>query len=158
MNNKNILVLIRLSMAWIMLWAFMDKLWGLGFGTTVANSWLQGHSPTSGFLKSSAGPLAGVFQGMVGNPIVDWLFMLGLLLIGLALLLGIGVRIAGGAGALMMLLMWASHFPPSQNPLIDDHIIYLLIFILLAKNAEGIGRIGIWWAGQKLVKKYPILK
>ena len=27
------------------IWAFMDKLWGLGFSTTVDKSWLGGASP-----------------------------------------------------------------------------------------------------------------
>jgi len=158
MTNKYLVGLLRLSMSWIMLWAFFDKLFGLGFATPAAGSWLKGFSPTMGFLKSSAGPLAGLFQSMAGNPIVDWLFMLGLLLIGLALLLGIGLKVAGYSGALMMLLMWASHFPSAQNPLIDDHIVYLLIFFMFAMSAGRMGGLGKWWSGTKLVKKYPVLE
>ena len=92
-------------MGWIFLWAFVDKLLGLGFATAPEKSWLAGGSPTTGFLKFAAkGPFVEIFHAMAGNPIVDWLFMLGLLLIGLALLLGIGVRIAGYSGALYALL------------------------------------------------------
>ena len=96
---------------------------------------------------------------MAGNPIVDWLFMLGLLLIGLALLLGIGVRIAGYSGALLMLFMYLASIQPENNPLLDDHIIYGLLLLLFA--ATGAGKclgFGNAWARTSLVQKNPILE
>ncbi len=155
MKNIWIWTILRLSMSWILLWSFFDKLFGLGISTQAANSWLNGSSPALGFLKSSTGPLAGIFQSMAGVPLVDWMFMLGLLLIGLALLLGVGIKIAGYSGALMMFLMWASHFPPHQNPVIDEHIIYLLIFLIFATNKD---QAATWWRKTKLVKSLPFLE
>ena len=93
--TKNTPALLRIGLGWIFLWAFIDKVFGLGFATEAGKHWLTGASPTMGFLKfGTKGPLAGVFQAMAGSPVVDWLFMLGLLLIGLALILGIGMKIA----------------------------------------------------------------
>lgn len=146
--------LLRIFLGFIFLWAFLDKLFGLGFSTVPDKSWLMGGSPTSGFLKMGThGPFASIFQSMAGNPLVDWLFMLGLLLIGLALILGIGLKIAGYSGSLLLLLMWMAAFPPKTNPVIDEHIIYILILLGLTTTPEN-----HWWSKTKLVKKYPILK
>ena len=73
---------LRLLLGWTFLWAFVDKLFGLGFNTVADKSWLDGVSPTFGFLKfGTKGPFASLYQSLAGNPVVDWLFMMGLLLI-----------------------------------------------------------------------------
>src|SRR3972149_11324272 len=113
-------IMLRFAMGWTFLWAFLDKLFGLGLSTTAEKSWLIGNSPTLGFLKSLKGPFADLFQSIAGSPVVDWLFMMGLLLIGLSLLLGIGIRIACYAGILLFFLMYLAVLPPKQNPFLDD--------------------------------------
>jgi thiosulfate dehydrogenase [quinone] large subunit len=94
---------------------------------------------------------------MAGSPVVDWLFMLGLLGLGVALILGIGMRIASVGGALLMLLMWSSRLPPTTNPFLDQHIIYVLVLIGLAalKAGDTLG-LGKWWS--KLVNNSPVLQ
>lgn len=132
------LVAARLSLGWIFFWAFLDKLFGLGFATKTENAWLNGGSPTEYFLSNvSYGPLAGFYHAIAGHPVTDTLFMAGLGLIGLALLLGVQLKIAGTSGALMMLLMWSSMLPPENNPLIDDHIVYAIVLIGLAHSDAG---------------------
>lgn len=129
MKAKYILVTIRIAMAFIFLWAFIDKLFGLGFATAPGKAWLDGVSPTTGFLAHAVyGPFSGMFKILAGMPLVDWLFMLGLVFIGLAFLFNKYVKLASIFGMLMMLLMYLSMFPPKNNPIIDDHIIYLIIF------------------------------
>ncbi len=129
MKAKYVLVTIRIAMALIFLWAFIDKLFGLGFATTPEKSWLAGVSPTTGFLSyATYGPFASIFKALAGVPLVDWLFMLGLLFVGLTFLFNKYVKYSSIVGMLMMLLMYLSMFPPKNNPLIDDHIIYLIIF------------------------------
>ena len=85
--------------------------------------------------------------------------MLGLLLIGLALILGIGVKIAGYSGALMMLLIWLALLLPKHNPILDEHIIYLVVLLglTIVKSGQWFG-LGKQWANTKIVKKYPILE
>jgi thiosulfate dehydrogenase [quinone] large subunit len=158
-SRKNTLVgVLRITMGWLFLWPFLDKLFGLGFSTPTERAWPfgAGPSPTAGYLgNATTGPLAGLFQGLAGNAVVDWLFMLGLLGIGLALVLGIGVRIAAVSGAALMLLMWASALWPVNNPIIDDHIIYAILLICLA--AAGAGQwlgLGRWWSERV---KSPVL-
>lgn len=160
MKRENLLGLLRIGLGWIFLWSFLDKTFGLGFATTTDKSWLNGGSPTVGFLKfGTYGPFAEIFQSIAGNPIVDWLFMLGLLGVGLALILGIGIKIASYAGSLIMLFIWLSMLPPKQNPFLDEHIIYILaLFTLSAVNAGQYLGLGKWWASTSLVKRYPILK
>lgn len=151
---------LRLSMSFIMLWAFFDKLLGLGFATSSDKAWIAGVSPTTGFLKFAPdGPLAFIFNSLSGNVVVDLLFMSGLLLTGLSLLLGIGIRVASCAGSLMMFLIYLSLFPPENNPLIDEHIIYILVLYGIAVKSEkqSFG-FADKWKQTKLVKRLPILK
>jgi len=171
-NLQIVLGILRLSLGWIFLWAFLDKLFGLGFSTCrdvqtqVVNyfckdAWLYGGSPTFGFLKFAVkGPFAEIFRAMAGNPVVDWLFMLGLLGVGLGLMLGIFMKLSTFFGGLMLALMYLAGFlPPTHNPLIDEHIIYIIVLVLLCLSNSGnyLG-LGSWWKNTKLVQKYKILE
>lgn len=150
---------VRIALGLIFLWAFFDKLLGLGFATPPERSWLNGGSPTRGFLANTAGPFASTFQAMAGNVVVDWLFMLGLLGIGLALVLGIGVRVAAVSGAILMLLMWAASLPLENHPFLDDHIVYALVLIGLALDHAGhTWGLGRWWSRRNVVRGAPWLE
>ncbi len=152
--------LLRIALGWIFIWAFLDKLFGLGFSTSVDKSWLAGASPTFGFLSSgTSGIFSSIYHALAGSIIVDWFFMLGLLLIGISLILGIGIKIASYSGSLMMILMWSANIPPKTNPLIDYHIIFLIVLILFSmSNAGRFLGLGNRWKTIKLVKKFPILE
>ncbi len=140
--------IIRIMLGWIFLWAFVDKVFGLGFATEAEKAWLAGGSPTFGFLKfGTQGPLVGIFQSMAGNPLVDWLFMLGLLGVGLSLTLGILNRLATWSGVALLVLMYLAVLPAEHNPIIDDHIVYLSVLILLnGMQASRILGFGNKWA------------
>src|SRR5690242_8926167 len=113
--GRYLLAGIRIALGWIFLWAFLDKTFGLGHDTTAAHSWLNGGSPTKGFLGSAAnGPLAGFYHA-IGGTVADRLFMVALLAIGVALILGIGMRLAAVAGAVLTVMMWAAVLPPDSN-------------------------------------------
>ena len=128
---------IRLALGWVFLWAFLDKAFGLGFATPSERSWFNGGSPTNGFLGSAEGPFSGFYHSIAGTGIADAFFMTGLLGIGLALMLGIGMRVAAGAGALLTVMMWTAVLPPTTNPFMDDHLIYAAILIVLALLAPA---------------------
>jgi thiosulfate dehydrogenase [quinone] large subunit len=160
------LAVFRVVLGFEFLWAFFDKTFGLGYATPSARAWINGGSPTKGFLSRVAvGPLEGTFHAIAGAAWADWLFMLGLLGIGIALVLGIGLRAAAVSGTLMMLLMWAAEWPlakvtsageptMSTNPIVDYHIIYALALIALAVtlagNVWGLGRL---WARLPFVQR-----
>jgi len=162
-QNKTSYVLgvLRIMMGWIFLWAFIDKLFGLGFGTVAEKAWLLGSSPTAGFLKFGVhGPFASFYQGLAGSPVVDWLFMLGLLFIGASLILGIFVKLGGFSAIILLFLMYtAVGMSPENNPFLDDHIIYIVVIILLILTNSGkyLG-FGEWWNNTSLVKKFSLFR
>jgi thiosulfate dehydrogenase [quinone] large subunit len=89
----------------------------------------------------------------------DWLFMLGRLGIGLALTLGIGMRITAIAGALLYVLMWTVVLPPENNPVLDDHLLGALTLIALAAlNAGNTWGLGRFWSHTDLVTNAPVLR
>lgn len=131
-KQKIVMVALRLVMGFIFLWAFIDKTFGLGFATTSSKAWINGGSPTSGFLSSAVkGPFADFFQSLAGVAIVDWMFMAGLLFVGLTLIFNKYVKWSAVAGAVMLLLMYLALLWPANNPVIDEHIIYILVLILI---------------------------
>ena len=157
---RHVFAVTRICLGWVFLWAFLDKLAGLGFSTPAENAWLNGGSPTAGFLTNAvSGPFEGVFGSLAGVFWADPLFMVGLLGIGAALILGIGERIAAASGALMMILMWAAVLPLDTNPFMDDHIVYALVLVGLAlvRSGETLG-LGRWWGSTSLVRRVPALR
>ncbi len=166
----------RISLAWVFLWAFLDKFFGLGYGTCrtdgvievgCASAMINGGSPTYGFLAhaTDSSQLGFLFQWMASNApnaitVVDVVFMAALLGIGVAVGLGVGMWIASIGGAVLSMFMYAAGFVwPANNPFMDDHVIYAMLFVLLA--AAGAGRhlgIGGWWERTALVQRYRWLK
>jgi thiosulfate dehydrogenase [quinone] large subunit len=162
--------LARISLGLVFLWAFFDKLFGLGFATCHAaktdtvqalcsQAWIKGGSPTAGFLEhATKGPLADFYQALAGHAVIDWLFMLALLLIGVALLLGIAMRLAVVFGSLLLLMMWSASLPPTNHPVIDEHIVYVFLLLSLpASNTRQRLSFGRWWGKQKFVQRFPFL-
>lgn len=149
----------RIAVGFVFLWAFFDKLMGLGFATASEKAWINGGSPTAGFLKMGVNPespLASFFNGLAGSSLVDWLFMIGLLGIGSALLLGIGLRIAAVTGSLLLVLMWAALLPLENNPIIDDHIVYaVMLWVFALGNRKW--SLFEQWSSEPYVKKNPWL-
>ena len=148
----------RLCLGWTFLWPFLDKAFGLGHETPAAGAWFSGGNPTKGFLSGSVGPFSGIYHSIAGAGAVNVLFMVGLLGIGVALLLGIAMRPACIAGVTMLLLMWSASLPPENNLFMDDHIIYALVLLGLA--AVGAGKtlgLGGRWSRTAMVQRYAWL-
>ncbi|WP_199235922.1 DoxX family membrane protein [Micromonospora sp. S4605] len=158
--TRYLLAGLRLALGWVFLWAFLDKLFGLGLATEAKNAWLDGGSPTKGFLTFGAtGPFQDFYQGIAGAAWADWLFMIGLAAIGTALILGIGVRVAAAAGGLLLVMMWTAVLPPENNPFMDDHLIYAAVLAVLALvNAGDTWGLGRMWARLPIVQRYGWLR
>jgi thiosulfate dehydrogenase (quinone) large subunit len=165
------LAVSRVAVGFIFLWAFVDKTFGLGYSTAPAKAWINGGSPTSGFLGHvETGPLRTFFVGLAGSSVVDVLFMLGMLAVGVSLILGVGLRVAAVAGTLIMLMMWVAEWPlasvtaagdpsGSTNPIVDYHLIYALMAIVCALTAAGrTWGLGRRWESTSLVKRVPWLR
>jgi len=162
-----VLAVFRISLGFVFLWAFLDKTFGLGYSTPSAKAWINGGSPTKGFLSSiDVGPFQGTFHSLAGTTFANWAFMLGLLGIGVALIAGIGLRIAASAAVVMMAMMWFAEYPLAQhtsagkpsgstNPITDYHFMYALgavvVALTYAGHTWGLGR---WWAQLPFVQQH----
>ncbi|NEC75022.1 DoxX family membrane protein [Streptomyces rochei] len=161
----------RVLMGFVFLWAFLDKTFGFGYATASGKGWVDGGSPTEGFLGHVAvGPMESTFHSWAGAVWADWLFMLGLLGIGLALTAGVALRLAAFAGTVMMALMWVAEWPPakhlsdgsasmSTNSFADYHVVYAVVLVALAAvsagNVFGLGRL---WARLPVVRDHAWLR
>lgn len=117
--------LLRLALGLLFLFAAWSKLG--------AESWTA-----AAYLTNASGPFTVWFQSLAGNVIVDFLNMYGQLLIGLALVFGFLVRPASFFGAILMLLYYFAQFDQNTaHGLIEEHLIYLFIFLLLLSGGFG---------------------
>jgi thiosulfate dehydrogenase [quinone] large subunit len=162
------LALLRIATGLTFLWAFLDKTFGLGYASPPAKAWIHGGSPTKGFLTGvDVGPFQGLAHAIAGAWWADWLFMLGLLGIGVAVTAGVALRVSAWAGVIMLGMMWLAEFPPatltatgepsgSTNPLIDYHVIYALALVVVAATQAGrTWGIGGAWRRIPFVRAHP---
>jgi thiosulfate dehydrogenase [quinone] large subunit len=135
---------MRIVMGWTLFQGGITKLVTYLDGNP-ANNWTA-----AGFLNNAipaGNPLTEFFASMAGNPLIDWLNMLGLTLCGLGLLLGAFVRFSAFWGAVMMMFYWlaALHgglfagLPVAHGWVVDDHLVYAVL--LFGLGAFGSGRI-----------------
>src|SRR5829696_6190617 len=166
--------LLRLSIGWIFLWAFLDKLLALGFATGrnpetgVADrfgdaAWINGGSPTDGFLQfglHTKEPFTGFYESLAGSTLIEWVYMLSMAAIGIALMLGIATRLAAGAGIVWMVLFYSpSDLAPENLQVMDDHTIDAIVLAGIAVVGGGcyLG-LGKQWERLSFVQKHPILR
>ncbi|ATE54057.1 hypothetical protein [Actinosynnema pretiosum] len=163
--GQKLMAVLRISTGFVFLWAFLDKAFGLGYSTPSAKAWINGGSPTKGFLSNvEVGPFQGMFQSMAGAWWANLLFMVGLAAVGTAVILGMGMWISAVSGSIIMFMMWLAEWPMatvtsagepsgSSNPFMDYHIIYGIVLFVLAvhKNGETWG-LGKFWAGLPVVR------
>lgn len=136
--------LLRVSLGWYMFYAGITKV-------------LNPEWSAVGFLKG-AKAFTGLFSFFLQPeilPIVNFLNAWGLTAIGVALLLGVGVRLASVFGAALMMLYY---LPILEFPyvgqyafLIDEHVIYALVFVLLF-----VFRAGRFWGLETWCSNLPI--
>ena len=149
----------RISIGFVFLWAFVDKLFGLGYATPSERAWVNGGSPTTGYLSNVEGPFGDFFGSMAGQAWADWLFMAGLLGIGVGLTAGIAMRVAAASGALLLVFMWMASLPLENNPFMDDHLVYAMVLVLLAAVRAGdVAGLGAWWRRLPVIRDHATLQ
>ncbi|WP_022873434.1 DoxX family membrane protein [Nesterenkonia alba] len=124
-----ILAVVRILIGFEFLWAFLDKTFGLHFYTPPGQAWINGVSPTYGYLSAERA-LDWLYQPLAEMWIVEVLFMAGLLGVGIGLMAGVAVRISAIAGAAMLLLMWTAAFPIEANPFVNYNLINAVIVLV----------------------------
>jgi thiosulfate dehydrogenase [quinone] large subunit len=172
---------LRIALGWTFLWAFIDKAFALGFHTGRLEdgtidffakdvAWLNGGSPTVGAVGFAVhGPFTDTFQTIAGYQMTaagpqvagwfDAVYMVSMLLIGLGLILGIGVKLAAIGGILWMAAFYlGTAIWPENNPFMDDHIVYAVVLVgIMLANAGRYYGLGKAWQRTNLVKRHPIL-
>jgi thiosulfate dehydrogenase [quinone] large subunit len=165
---------LRILLGWSFVWAFLDKMFGLGFATCrggegVAGSsidfmcdsaMIQGGSPTFGLLEfgTKGSHTGGLFTWMASSGsgsigLADILFMLALLLGGVALMLGVGTRIAAIGSAILMAFMFLSlDVWPDNNPINSSHSIEMAVYLGIATVGPGTFSLQNW-----MVKRFPFM-
>ena len=128
--SDKIVSVIRISLGWICLYAGATKLFDPDWSS-------------AGYLKSAESFSS--FFGWLASPevlpVVDFMNEWGLTLLGISLILGLFVRLSSYLGAALMILYYlpvlAFPYAGAHSFLIDDHIIYALVFLLLAELRAG---------------------
>lgn len=169
---QRVVAALRVLLGWTFLWAFLDKALALGFTTgrdpetgaitffKEGAAWFNGGSPTRGVFAYAlnAGPFRSLYenlgnvtmtaQGPAAAPPawIDAVYMGSMLLIGLGLIFGVMTRLAAVGGIIWMaVFLTATAMPPEHNPIVDDHVIYIVVLIgLILANAGryyGLGKV-----------------
>jgi len=141
------LFLLRVSMGWVLFYAGVAKLMNPAWS---AKGYLMGAKTFTGFYQWLAS------DAML--PLTNFLNEWGLTLLGLALILGVCIRLTGALSALLMVLYYFPIlvFPkPNVNSyIIDDHIIYALVcLVLIGFNAGRVWGLESWYEAQPWFKK-----
>ena len=151
--TRGVILFFRLAIGWTFLYAGVTQLIDPGF--TVAGflgATKTFHSLFAWFASSEMAP--------VTNILVPW----GHLLIGLALVSGLFVRVAGVFGIVLMITYYFAHmdFPYVEgkvNFVMDYHLVYAvaLALVMVARGGMVFGLDG-WLARQNFVQTHPSLK
>ena len=157
--REHLLAILRIAIGLLFLWPFFDKMFGLGFATPHGSGVIDGESPSSFVVYVTDGLLKDFYNSLAGNSFVDFMMMAALLLIGISLVFGIASKL-GTIGAVMFFaVMYTLVLPPTDNPMIDDHIIMILA-MLVVYFFGGFEKISFFqkWKDLFLVKRFPILE
>lgn len=153
MKASFFIVALRLVLGWYFFYAGITKV-------------LNPNWSAAGFLNN-AKTFPELYAWFAQPDILPWTNLLnewGLTLIGAALILGIGVRIAAVAGAGMLILYY---FPILQFPyvkttsyfLVDEHIVNALVLVYLAVVRAGrVFGLERWCAGLPICSRFPALR
>ena len=148
--QKNLLALLRIAIGWLFFYAGITKI--------LNTSW----SP-AGYL-SAPKMFSELYAFLISPsilPVTTFLSEWGLTLIGVALILGVFMRLATVLGAIIMLLFYFPildfPYPNNHSYIVDEHIIYALVMLVLhvcdAGQAWGLGR----WAKNSFLRKIPLI-
>jgi len=138
-------------MGWLMFYAGITKV--------IDPTW-----SAAGYLKG-AKLFAGFFNWLLQPgilPTVNFINEWGLTLLGVSLILGAFVRFSSLLGALLMLLYFLPLGLPYPNPhsyIVDEHVIYMLVLLVLAAISAGrVWGLENWCSNLPICYKFPKLR
>lgn len=149
--QKLSLFLLRVSLGWLFFYAGITKV--------LDPAW-----SAAGYLKGAKMlvPLFNWFLQPNILPTTNFLNEWGLTLIGVALILGVFVRLSSILGALLMLLYYIPLGFPYPNPhslVVDEHVIYIFaLFVLGSLKAGRVMGLENWCSNLLICSKFPRLR
>ncbi|MBI5466488.1 MAG: DoxX family membrane protein [Candidatus Kerfeldbacteria bacterium] len=150
--EKISLFLLRISIGWLLFYAGLTKVLE---PTWSAAGYLAGAKTFTAFYTWLASP------GLL--PIINFLNAWGVMLLGLALILGLFVRLSSWLGVLLMLLYYLPildfPYPDAHSLIVDQHVIYALALIVLASFRAG-SAFGLetWCSNLPICSQFPRLR
>ncbi|MBI4433509.1 DoxX family membrane protein [Candidatus Uhrbacteria bacterium] len=146
------LTLLRVAMGWMLLYAGVTKL--------MNPAWTA-----AGYLRNAA-TFPEFYQWLAQPEHIAWVNASnawGLTLLGVALLLGIGTRIASVLGVALMMLYYFPvlrfPYPNAHSYIVDEHIVYALVLLVLAAvDAGRMWGLDGWCARLPWCRRYRFLR
>ena len=150
--QKISLFFLRISLGWLFFWAGITKVLD---PTWSAAGYLKGAKTFTGFYQWLTTPDVLPFINLIN----EW----GLTLLGIALILGVFVRLGSFSGMLLMFLYYLPILEfPYPNPhsfLVDEHIIYIFALLVLAGARAGrIWGLENWCSSLPICSNFPKLR
>ncbi len=152
MQSKVLILLLRLSLGWLFFYSGITKI-------------LNPDWTAAGYLNA-AKTFAGVYHWFASPgviPLINFVNEWGQLILGIALILGIFVRLGSIFGAVLMLLYYLPilEFPyiGKNSFIVDEHVIYALALLLLGVlHAGRVWGLENWCSRLPICAKYPRLR
>ncbi len=133
--KKLVFTTLRIAIGWHFLYEGVSK--------SMQDNW-----SAASYLANSTGPFSGFYSWLGSSPligIIDWINILGLILIGLSLFLGYFKRVSAISGSILLLLYYFA-YPPFGGSIFDSmegnlfivnrNLIEALVLILLVVSSE----------------------
>ena len=153
------LAIFRIAVGYMMLWGFLDKMFGLGYETPAGGALIDGVSPSSYVTWMTGGIFGDLFDSIAGNAFIDFLMMAGMLVMGITLVTGIASKLTTIFMGMFLLVMYCIHVPPTDNPILDYHITWI-ITLAAVYLLGGFDRLSLnaRWKELGIVKRFRILE
>ncbi len=150
--DRGVIFILRILMGWTFLYAGVWQIWD--------------HFDTAGFLNHvvTFHAVFALFATPAILPFTDFMVKWGHLLIGLSLITGLGVRLSGPFGVLLMITYYFAHmkFPYIEEPvnfLVDYHLVYATVIVwLIAHRAGHVWGLDGLVEDLRLEQQYPALR
>ncbi|MEK7067342.1 MAG: DoxX family protein [Patescibacteria group bacterium] len=150
--QKISLFLLRVSMGWLFFYAGITKA-------------LNPEWSAAGYLRG-AKTFTDFYQWLLQPnilPAINFMNEWGLTLLGISLIAGVFVRLSSFSGAFLMLLYYFPilnfPYPNSYSFIVDEHIIYISVLLLLANFRAGrVWGLENWCSNLPLCSRFPRLR
>jgi len=134
------LFLLRISAGWMFFYAGITKVLDPNWSAV-------GYIGNAKVLPDFYNALITPVMLPVTNFVNEW----GLVLLGVSLILGIGVRLSSVLGAILMFLYYLPilnfPFPNAHSYIVDEHIIYIMALLVLASfRSDRVWGLGKWFS------------